>query len=202
MSELIESATARGLGYLALAVLALVLLGRERSVARPGRSLWPTFWLISAILLVTMGIAQGTSLGDFVTELGRERARESGWYGDRRPLQAAVVGVVSAFWLTAVVGSVVFVPPRRRRYLPSVLAQLTLMCFAAVRMVSFHYVDAALYRRDIAGVRIAWLTEWLLLLANAVVIGWRLRTAPGEIDDELADRDPNSAPPLTTTNVG
>ena len=201
MAELIESATARGIGYLVLAVLALVLLGRERSVARPGQSLWPTFWLISAALLITMGIAQATSLGDFVTELGRERARNSGWYGDRRPLQAAVVGVVSAFWLIAVVGSVVFVPPRRRRYLPSVLAQLTLMCFAAVRMVSFHYVDAVLYRRDIGGVRVAWLTEWVLLVANAIVIGWRLRSSPSESDDDLADHGPSNTPPLTVTNA-
>ena len=55
MDELLESASARGSGYLLAAALALVVYARERHV-RGDRRTWPTFWLVSGALLITMGI--------------------------------------------------------------------------------------------------------------------------------------------------
>lgn len=50
------------------------------------------------LFLITFGIAQGVGLGDELTTVGRETARESGWYEGRRPLQkVANVALISIF---------------------------------------------------------------------------------------------------------
>lgn len=64
------------------------------------------------------------------------------------------------------------VPERRSRYLPASLVLVGLMCFAAGRTISFHYVDSLLYRRDIGGVRLVAPIELLLLSAAVASASW------------------------------
>jgi hypothetical protein len=164
MVDMLNSGTLRALGYLAVAVLAVVAgILEQRAPDREQRQLWPVYWLLTALVLLTAGIAHLGHLGDIIAGIGRSQARSAGWYGSRRGIQAAVVVWVSAVWFVAVLVAIWRVPPRRRRYLSSAIAVFTLLAFVAIRIVSLHQIDSLLYRRGVRGVRFVALIELTLL---------------------------------------
>ena len=132
---------------------------------------WPAFWLVTAAVLTAMAIGRLLNLDDLATEIGRGQATARGWYENRRRGQAVVVGAIGLFWLCAVTVALARVPERRRRYLPVAIMVLSLLCFAAVRLVSLHQVDAALYRRHIQDVRVGTAIELVGLAILIVLIG-------------------------------
>ncbi len=171
MADFIDSSALRVATYGVVALLAAWWGVRERrGIAAHGVDWWPFYWFLSASLVAVMGIGRIGGLGDLVSEFGREQARSGGWYETRRTVQAAVVIVVAVVWLVGVTVAVLRVPPRRRRYLPHIVAFSTLIAFAAIRLVSLHQVDTVLYRRDVAGVRIVAIVELLLLVATTLVM--------------------------------
>lgn len=191
MSDTLDAAWLRDAAYLVVGLVAAVWAVREhRSPDRRARDWWPAYWWISAAFLVAMAGARIGSLEDVVADFGRERARSGGWYDDRRNLQGTVIGAIAMAWLIGVFVAVWRVPPRRRRYLPHALGISTLMAFAAIRMVSFHYVDAVLYRRGIAGVRFVAIIELGLLAATAAV---------GMATARFARAVPLAEPPASTS---
>ena len=170
LTNVLDSGSLRVAAYCLLAALAAYWYARER-VAPPSPARWPTYWLLTAFLLLSMGVGRAGAIGDLVSELGREQARSSGWYEGRRSIQAVAVAVIAGAWVVSVVLAIWRVPPRRRRYLPSVVVVSTLVMFATVRLVSLHQIDTVLYRRDIGGIRIVALVELMLLALTGVVIG-------------------------------
>lgn len=159
MAEVLDSNACRVLAYVVASVVCVLLGWRERVQRRDERrDLWPTFWFLSAALLLVLAVGR-VGLGDLLSDLGRRTAREEGWYQTRRTFQAAVVGSVAAVWGIAVIVAIWRVPERRRRYLPAAVVLSGLVCFAAIRLVSLHHVDTLLYRRDIADVRIVAIVE-------------------------------------------
>lgn len=79
------------------------------------------------------------------------------------------------------------VPERRRRYLPAAIVVSSLICFAAIRMVSLHYVDALLYNHPIVGVRIGSIVELGLTTLALAAATFRLGTpAPTGAHGSLA----------------
>jgi hypothetical protein len=163
-------------GYSAIVVLALVLgyveLARRR--ADTSHRLWPGFWFATAVLLTTMTLARVSDSGELLADLGRQRADSQGWYGARRSLQAGVVGSIAAIWGIVVILAIWRVPERRRRYLPTALVVFTLVCFASVRVISLHQVDALLYNRNLGDVTIRAVIELSLLAVTIVVAFWQL----------------------------
>jgi hypothetical protein len=171
MAEFIDSSALRVATDGVVALLAAWWGIRERrEIAAHGVDWWPFYWFLSASLLVVMGIGRIGGLGDLVSEFGREQARSGGWYETRRTVQAVVVIAVAVVWFWGVAVAVLRVPPRRRRYLPHIVALSTLIAFAAIRLVSFHQVDTVLYRRDVAGVRIVAIAELFMLAATTLVM--------------------------------
>ena len=173
MTELLDSGELRLVGYIVAAAAAIGVGGRERrSVAKVDRDLWPTFWFLSALLLLAMGVARAVDLGDIISDVGRERAESSGWYESRRWFQAATVGTVATIWGISVVVAIWRVPERRRRYLPAAIVMFTLVCFASVRIVSLRHIDALLYNRDLSGVRVVAVAELALLATTITTMFW------------------------------
>lgn len=170
MLTLLDDGAVRGLGYLLVACVALAHGLRERArVPDPEPDWWPTYWWCAAGVLLTLSLAVGGSLGDWLAELGRARARSGGWYDARRTLQATAVGGIAVGWVAGVLLAIWRVPPRRRRYLPHATVVSALLAFAGARAVSLHQLDALLYRRELAGVRVvAWVEVVLLLVALVV----------------------------------
>jgi hypothetical protein len=66
------------------------------------------------------------------------------------------------------------VPERRRRYLPTAIVVFSLQCYAAIRLVSLHHVDALLHRSELNGARLGALVEigglLLTILVTLVVV--------------------------------
>lgn len=171
IADVLDSGSLRVVGYLAVGTVAMIRFGLEQRVAKPRPpASWPFYWLLSALLLFFLGLSRATSLGGLIADLGRDQARSEGWYDARRTVQAFTVIAVIAVWFIGVVVAVWRVPPRRRRYLPSVVSISTLVAFAAVRMVSLHHIDTLLYRRGVGHVRFVAVIELMLLAATFAMI--------------------------------
>jgi len=173
MAKLLDSDALRVVGYFLAAAAAMVAGERERRArAVDDAGEWQIFWYLGAVLLGLMGLAQVVDLGGIIADAGRDQARSRSWYGIRRSYQAVAVGLVAVAWGAGVLVSIWRVPERRRRYLPTAILLFTVMCFAAIRVVSLHQIDTLLYRRSIEGVRIVALAELALLTAVAVSTIW------------------------------
>lgn len=161
--------------YLAAAVACALAGTRERRSPRLRHlDLWPTFWFLSAGLVAVMGAARSGDVIEWATSLLRAEARSAGWYESRRVYQGALVAFLAAGWFVAVVIAIWRVPERRRRYLPEAIAVSSLVCFAGIRLISFHYVDAVLYNHPLFGVRIASMIELMLTSSSLGAALWRV----------------------------
>ncbi len=139
------------------------------------RILWPTCWLLIGAVYASLALALGLELAGTLGGLGREYARSEEWYESRRPLQAAVVAIVGVTWLTIIVVGIWRVPERRRRYLASALLCTSLVCFAIIRLVSFHYVDTILVRTSLAEVPLGTIVELIGIVLAVVVVAMSVR---------------------------
>ena len=157
------------------------------------RDIWPTFWFLTAALLAAMAVGRAADLGGLVSEIGRREARDEGWYEIRREYQAAAVASIGAIWLVAVIVAVWRVPERRRRYLPPALVVFTLICFAGIRVVSLHNVDALLYNRPIRGVRIVAIVELFGILLAILSTYWHPFARPESSNDSSRPSVPQPA---------
>ncbi len=184
MTELLDSAGLRLAGYVVVAMAALVSGRREqRSTSSPSEGCWPAFWYLSALLLAVMAASRAVDIGDVVSDVGRDRIRSGGWYDIRRAFQALIVGTVAGVWAVSVLVSTWRVPARHRRFLPAAVMLGTLAGFAAVRVVSFHYVDTVLYRRDLFGVRVVAIVELALLALTFATMFWFPLVRRGDPED-------------------
>ncbi|MDQ1423013.1 MAG: hypothetical protein QOD72_511 [Acidimicrobiaceae bacterium] len=159
-------------GYAAAAIAAFVAGRRERPLVGANPNLWPAFWFLTSGLFLFMALGRAADFAGLATDLGRSEAVAHGWYAERRKFQAALVGSLGAIWFVAVVVALWRVPERRRRYLPMAIVAFSLMCYAGIRVVSLHQVDAVLYRRHLAGAKVGSVVEFLgLATAIAVTSG-------------------------------
>lgn len=184
MSDLADSKGLRVAAYVAVALLALVARRREARRASDGDGAWSMFWVLTSALFVGMALGRLGDIGGLVTDLGRERAYDSGWYGSRRFYQVAVVAMLGVTWFVSVAVACWRSPERRRRYLPMSLAAITIVAFAAFRVVSLHQVDTVLYRRDVAGVGFGALFELSLLAIAGGITTWIPRANSGWVNSE------------------
>jgi hypothetical protein len=139
---------------------------------------WPNLWLFTAALLAMFALIRLFDAQNWLTEVGRSEARDSGLYDGRRTFQALAVGALCTTWLVAIVTAVWRVPERRRRYLPLIVVVICIIGFAAVRAVSLHQVDSLFYRREVAGARFVVWGDILLTAALTAVALWR--SFPGQ----------------------
>ncbi len=187
MAALWNSNLLRIVLYLVLGALALYARRRERSRATASDGVWAPFWWLTAGFLVTLALGRAGDIGSLISELGRGRAVDEGWYGSRRPLQTAVVVGLGGAWFVTVSIACWKTPERRRRYLPVGLMVVTLAAYGAIRVVSLHQVDAVLYRPEIGGARLATVIEVALQVVTAIATAWvppsRLHDAPSDERD-------------------
>jgi hypothetical protein len=183
----LESPAAAICGYVSLVGLTLVLGWREVVQRRRGVAvaLWPAFWFTTTVLLVVMAIGRASDTGELLADLGRRRARSAGWYETRRSAQAAAIGAIATIWAIVVLAAVWRVPERRRRYLPTALAIVTLVAFAGARIVSLHQVDALLDDRNIVGLSVGAFIELSLIALVFVVAVQQLDTGSPTTRDDL-----------------
>ena len=173
VQELLDSNGLRVAVYCVAATAALLAFLFERRLDNDARAdLWPVFWALVAVMLSLMAGARIVDLGEVAADIGRGQAQSSGWYVSRRWVQAVAVAFMGTAWGVGVTIAIWRVPQRRCRYLLPAIVIALLVGFAVVRVVSLHYVDAILYRRNLGGVRIVALIETALLVAMVVSMAW------------------------------
>ena len=150
------------------AAISFLVWRIERSDARQ-RDWWPTFWLLTSGVLAGMALGRLLDIDSLVTALGRDEAVARGLYENRRRVQAVVAGGIGLTWILSVTIALWRVPERRRRYLPTAIAVFSMLCFAALRLLSLHQVDSLLRRRDVYEVRLGTLVEIVGVLATAAL---------------------------------
>jgi hypothetical protein len=176
MSGWLGSNWLRVVAYAVAAAAALLAGVRERRRSGVEDGVWPTFWFVTAGLFLLVVLARATDLGGWATALGRDEAVAHGWYSHRRKVQALVVGSIGVAWFLVVVAALLRFHVRRRRYLPAAIVVFSLMCLAGIRLVSLHQIDAVLYRRSIAGLKVGALMELVGVLVAVAVTFWRPRS--------------------------
>jgi hypothetical protein len=143
--------------------------------------LWPAFWILTALLVLGLGLARASGLGDLVTDVGRTEARSEGWYEGRRAGQALLVCSLGTLWAACSLFAVWRFRERRRRYLSAALAVIFIAFFAGVRVISLHHIDSVLYNTDLPGARpVFWIesASLLVLSVTAVHAAWKLSRGP------------------------
>lgn len=162
-----------------LAALTSAAVGvRERIHRSQSPDLLPSFWFLAAGTLALMAVARVGDIGSTIAELGRESARDRGWYEGRRSAQVVAIAAIGSCWLVVVLVAIWRVPARRRRYLPMSLALLTLGCYSFIRVISLHHIDAVVYRRHLWGIRVGVVIELCIVFTIAVLAAIRLRVPP------------------------
>ena len=197
MRGVLDANWLRVAGYLVAATAACCSGVRELHRSRTNRNRWPSFWFLTAALLLIMAIGRMADVGGWIAELGRREAVDAGWYTHRRRYQALVVGSVAAFWCVIVLVALWRVPERRRRYLPAAVVAFSLICYAGIRLVSLHQVDAVLYRRGVHGVRYDAVFELIGVAVAIIVCAWPLRPSGGRGASPAPSTEHDEPPAVT-----
>ena len=188
----------RIVGYLTVAVAAVVAGRRERERGKSEPGLWPAFWFCTAALFLVMGLGRASHLAGLIADLGRREAVTAGWYGHRWEFQGLAVVVIALVWLVLVITALWRMPARRARYLPAALVTASVVCFVGVRLLSLHHIDALLYRLRFAGAELGEVTEMALLVLALIVTLRHVRAPahrPGTSTTGGAGSDGRAAPP-------
>lgn len=164
-------------GYLAAGALCAAAAARHSNCARMADQ-ERRWWLALTIILLILGINKQLDLQSLLTEVGRAAAKTEGWYGQRRQVQFAFVGMI-AIAVTGVMSSLFW---SMRRGVPSLkLALLGLTAtsaFVVVRAASFHHVDLWL-GRSIFGARWNWIIELSGIATIAAGAVWSIMQPGG-----------------------
>ena len=159
--------------YFGAAFLAFRALRVHSSLARSGvsadeRSL-ANFWLLTSVLLLSLGINKQLDLQSWFTQIGRDVSVAQGWYGQRRSVQAVFVAALGMMGLVGTAALAISL----RRVLARLAGALTglsfLVTFIAIRAASFHHIDQWL-KSGI--VRLNWVLE-LGGIALVALSAWR-----------------------------
>ena len=129
-----------------------------------------TFWLITTLTLVLLGINEFLDLQTFLTSFGRAHARANNWYERRRAVQYAFVMVLGA---TAALAGIALLWLTRGAHIAVRLAQVGLtfiVAFGLIRAASFHHVDQV-FGGTISGFTLSSLQEiaGILIIAAAAL---------------------------------
>ena len=101
----------------------------------------PLFWLVFALILLMLGVNKQLDLQTWFTFMGKNMAKEQGWYGERHVVQGAFI----VFMITAgvfMVGSLGWMlHGMSPLYKLATLGLTFLIVFVVIRAVSLHNID-------------------------------------------------------------
>ncbi|MDJ0754306.1 MAG: hypothetical protein QNJ45_12360 [Ardenticatenaceae bacterium] len=153
--------------YFAVGILAVVYYQRQQAGGRPRRT--SAIWLLIAFLLFFLGLNKQLDLQSLLTAIGREVAKTQGWYGDRRGVQLAFIGVLAAGGGLVMISLAWLWRQTIRQHGLIFLGLGALFFFVLIRAVSFHAVDLIIQQR-VLGVRF----NTILELGSLILIGFGL----------------------------
>lgn len=118
----------------------------------------PVFWWAVTLALLCLCINKQLDLQTWFTEVGRDLAKQDGWYERRHDIQLEFIAAMGAVFslLAALVAWAL--QGYWRQYLRVWGGMALLMFFIVARAASFHHVDQWLMS-DLGGLRMNWVFE-------------------------------------------
>lgn len=133
-------------GYFVVCGLCVWAGWKERENRdRASEKLIPQFWFVLAGLLFFLGWNKQLDLQTLFTQIGRDAARDEGWYQNRRPVQAVFVVIFGLLGAAAVGAGIYFMRDVWKRYRVAYTGIIYLGVFVVIRAASFHHIDTVLY---------------------------------------------------------
>ncbi len=140
-----------------VAALLCGMAAWKSKTANPARS--PiVFWSILAVGMGLLGVNKQLDLQTWLTLFAKRIALNGGWYGERRVVQGAFVGMVALSGAAGLVGMRFLAGQLTRPVLMALIGAVFLGCFIIIRAASFHHVDQML-GMDFGGMRLNWILE-------------------------------------------
>lgn len=157
-------------GYL----IGALLCGWQTTRSKAGAE--RAFWILATIAMLALGLNKQLDLQTQLTAIGRRWAREGGWYGQRREIQAVAIVTGGLVGAAALAGLFWLVRGLRLGVWVALLGLALLGGFVMVRAASFHHIDVFM-RTPVAGLKLHTVLELAGILV--VIIGAALpRPAP------------------------
>jgi hypothetical protein len=185
-----------------LAAIASVFAWREAPAGfGTERSAYRTFWLMAAALLFALGINKQLDLQSALTAAGRCVSQLSGWYGQRRIVQAGFILVAGLLALIGLIWCAMKFKPVMHNCWLALVGLAFLMGFVMIRAMSFHHMDALIDTR-ISGLRLNGILELggiLAITANALwhIMGQSNRSRrSGELGEKTIRSQTGSMKPM------
>ena len=131
-----------GIAYFFAAAVAAYLYHREEEFSK--RSQLGKVYLTITLVLCVLAFMHLMNLGGDVADNVRMVAKQGGWYGDRRPMQAKLVLFVTGISTIGLVGLLIKFKKVIKPVLPIVLALSACLTFTLIKTISLHQIDGLL----------------------------------------------------------
>ena len=168
------------IAYLMACVLCFLAGRKELAESRKHGSIgvaW--FWFGLAVLLLSLGVNKQLDLQTLLTEIGRQVARQGGWFDQRRKIQRILLVAGAAFEVASLGWGYFFLRSRWRDCRLAFLGIVFLFGFVGIRAASIQNVDRLFLRIPHLGHRL----NAGLELSGTILIGLgallRVRPVPG-----------------------
>lgn len=132
------------------------------------------FWYAAAAVLLALGINKPLDLHVFVTRIGRQIARQGGWYDARLQVQAAFFLGVLCLAGGMLLSLVILLRRALRRNWLAVLGVVFLISFVVLRTMSLSHVDHVLGQR-LVGIKMHRVLEVAGILCVGISAAWSAR---------------------------
>jgi hypothetical protein len=117
-----------------------------------------SFWLLTCLLLVGLGINKQLDLQSLMTEMGRQIAHAGSWYDQRRGVQFWFVILFAAAFSSVWIWFAITCRGVFRRFRLAFWGLFVLLGFIIVRATSFHHFDEVI-GFELGGIRMNWVFE-------------------------------------------
>jgi hypothetical protein len=179
MNDLIESELFRTASYV-ITGLACALVSFRWSRRKAFSYGW-VYWAGAACLMFSFGLLKVAGVEQVVQQTGRDIADRGGIYDIRRGYQLAILIAIAWSGLLWLLGFIIALRQQMLwRLLPGLASMTALTCYVLARGVSYHNLDAVLYRRESLGIQNSALIEVLLLILVFAVTMLAFRAARNE----------------------
>ena len=118
---------------------AALLAHRRPRISGPRE---PKLWAMLALLFLAFVALKTLGVVEVVEDATRDRIRAEGMYGERRIIQVTIVLAAAIFGVAQSIWYGKHIAHRWKRYRWTLIGAVVIVCFAVMRAVSLHELDA------------------------------------------------------------
>ncbi len=143
-------------------------LAEKKSILDANRSWGHFLWFGLAILLFVLGLNKQLDLQTLMISLGREIAKENGWYDIRRDVQLVFIILIATFSFLSLSAMIWWLRSSWKKYWLIIFGLILITLFVVIRAASFNHVDYLLSRWRVIG---PFKMKYVVELGGILIIG-------------------------------